>query len=987
MQGRPPLPRPGRPGGRRGGDRRGALARHSPGVRLSEPRIVAVLALAATLTASSAAAQGPTRPWADWRTLETEHLDVHYPAELSDWSLHTAARLESIHEAVTAFVGYEPEERVTVIVDDPANVSNGTAWPGPVVLLYPTPPDPASMIATHRGWSELLAVHELAHVAHFARPSRNPRDRWLRRLLPVPVGPILTRAPRWALEGYATLVEGRLTGSGRPHGAWRPAVLRTWALDGALPDYHELDAVEGFMAAAMAYLAGSAYLEWLVEDRPEESLPKVWRRLSARRERGFDEAFAGVFAGPPAQRYGEFTVEVTERALAVEDAVEAAGVARGEWIQRLTGWSADPAVSPDGERLAIVRRPAWDEPPEVVVWSTAEDTLTSEEREARERALERDPEDVAAVEWRPRPREALARLGPVGLRGHVAPRWLPDGESLLVVRWEGLGDGRFRPDVFVWRWREDGLRRVTRGAAIREADPHPDGRTAVGIRCPDGACDLVRIDLSSGAVTTLADGRPGERSYHGARVGPDGRIVASVFEGGAWRLALLDPDAREVRALAPAGEPTRFDAEWAGPDAVVAVSEAGGIHDLERIDVGTGGSTRLTRVVTAALAPAPAPDGSAFFLHLTSRGLDVRRVDGTAVEGESVAVDPGLAPAAAVPPVEAPALPAAELAPALPYGVGPRSTTWLPAGYAAPEGWALGGTLHRVDPIGRFAWQADGRIGGESAWRGGAVTAGWHGWRPRIRGQGFWARHEPSAQDLDGPEPIGLDQELAGGLLEAVARWSHGSSRRSARIGGTLARLDAGPIDGATRALGYVELAGAWLQTKGEWRIVERARLHGAVGETRGEGWSRGVVELAVSVGGEERRRAGVALYSPTAAGAAGAGAFALGGVVSPIVDPAVISQRIPDPALPVGWSVGERAASIRLAWRSDGGETYYRWTSAGESIGSWKRVVGSEASWSQPPVAFLGLPAIDLTLGVARLLDPPLEGETRLYGSVRYRP
>lgn len=934
-----------------------------------------------------AAAQGPTRPWAEWRTVETAHYDVHYPVELAEWSLHSAAKLESIHDAVTAFVGYEPEDRITVIVDDPLNVSNGSAWPGPVVLLYPTPPEPASMIAGYREWSELLTVHELAHVAHFTRPSRNPRDRWLRRLLPFPFGPVLTRAPRWALEGYATLVEGRLTGSGRPHGAWRPAVLRTRALDGALPEYEELDRFDGFMAAEMAYLAGSAYLEWLVDGAGEVSLPKVWRRLTARRERGFDEAFSGVFSGPPAELYGKFTVDVTERALAVEDAVEAAGLERGEWVQRLAGWSADPAVSPDGEHLAIVRRPEWDEPSEVVVWTTGEDTLTTKAREARQRALERDPEDVEAIDWRPRPKEPVARLGPVGRRGHSVPRWTPDGESILVIRWEGLGDGRYRPDLFEWRWLDGSLRRITREEAIREADPDPDGRTAVGTRCPDGACDLVRIDLETGAVTPLADGRPGGRSFHHPRVGPDGRIVASVFEDGEWRLALFDPDGGEVRALLPAGEAPRFGAEWAGPGAVVAVSQAGGIHDLERIDVATGETGRLTRVVSAALAPAPAPDGSVFFLHLTSRGMDVRRVDGAPLEGASVEIDPGLSPATTVPPVEAPRFAVAEPPPVRPYGIGPRSTTLLPSGYVAPEGWAVGGTLHRVDPIGRFAWQASGLLGGESGWRGGSASATWRGWRPEVRGQAFWARQEPSAQDVDGPAPVGLDHEMAGGLVEMAGGWDYGSSRYAIRLGGAATRLDAGPLEDVSRGLGFAEVGAGWLQTLGDWRFVERGRLHGAAGETDGEGWSRGVAEVAASIGRGGTGLAVEALYGITDAGPASYEAFAFGGVASPLVDPVVVSQRLADPAVPVGWATGERAASVRLAWRSGGGETYYRWTSAGESIGSWKRVFGSELSWSQPPLAFLGLPAVDLTLGVARLLDPPLDGESRLYGSVRYRP
>ena len=42
------------------------------------------------------------------------------------------------------------------------------------------------------------------------------------------------------MEGYATVVEGRLTGSGRPHGDMRASILRRWAQGGKLPSYARL---------------------------------------------------------------------------------------------------------------------------------------------------------------------------------------------------------------------------------------------------------------------------------------------------------------------------------------------------------------------------------------------------------------------------------------------------------------------------------------------------------------------------------------------------------------------------------------------------------------------------------------------------------------------------------------------------------------------------------------------------------------------------
>ncbi|HEX3527378.1 MAG TPA: hypothetical protein VH988_09945, partial [Thermoanaerobaculia bacterium] len=63
----------------------------------------------------AAAAQAPS---ADWRTLETPHFRVHYPASSEGWTRRAAARLEAIRERVTAEVGYAPPEVVEVVVSD-----------------------------------------------------------------------------------------------------------------------------------------------------------------------------------------------------------------------------------------------------------------------------------------------------------------------------------------------------------------------------------------------------------------------------------------------------------------------------------------------------------------------------------------------------------------------------------------------------------------------------------------------------------------------------------------------------------------------------------------------------------------------------------------------------------------------------------------------------------------------------------------------------
>ena len=407
----------------------------------------------------------------------------------------------------------------------------------------------------------------------------------------------------------------------------------------------------GFRGGSMAYLMGSAYLEWLVarEGGDPVVLTHVWRRLTARQERSFPAAFAGVFGAPPAELYGRFTVDVTERALAVEDAVEAAGgVVDGTRFQRLTWSTGDPAVSPDGERLAVVLR-SREAPSRLVVISTTPDTLTAEARERRAEIFEEDPEDVPPVERRPRTQKPLATLSPLLGREYRSPAWMPDGEALLVIRTDVVENERARPDLFLWRWEEGELRRVTRGAAVREAAPAPDGSWAVGVRCLHGRCDLVRIELDDGRVTTLAEADILQPYYH-PRVSPDGRtVVASVQTATGWRLVAMDADGANRRLLGPADGADRFDAEFLADDRLVLTSTRGGIHDLEVLDPRTGEVRPLTRVVTAAVAPTTGRDGDLFFLSLHSRGWDLRRIERTSVAAPPVFTAAAAFPAATIP--------------------------------------------------------------------------------------------------------------------------------------------------------------------------------------------------------------------------------------------------------------------------------------------------------------------------------------------------
>ncbi len=961
--------------------------------------LATIASAAISLTPAPATAQVPGHTTGDWKRVETEHFLFLYPDELSVWTLDMAARMEAVHGAVEELIGFAPEDRVTVLVDDPGNVSNGSMSPGPMLYMWPTPPNPRSMIGENRGWGEILAVHEFAHAAHLTRPSRNPRGRLIEKLIPIPVTDIMRKTPRWATEGYATYVEGRLTGSGRPHGVWRPAVLRTWALEGQLPSYGQVSGSSGFYGGSMAYLMGSAYLEWLVEREggDEELLPNIWRRLTARQQRSFDGAFTGVFGAPPTELYGHFAVDVTERALAIEDAVEAAGgEVKGELFQRLSWYVGDPAVSPDGENLAI-QLTSQDGPSRLVVMSTTPDTLTTKARERYDEIFEKDPDDVEPVQRRPRTQSPEATLLPTLGMAYTSPAWMPDGDGILVVRNDVEENGRVRPDLFLWRWDDDDVRRITRGAAIREASPAPDGTWAVGLRCLHAMCDIVRIDLDDGAVTPLTDTDP-LRPYYHPRVSPDGRtIVASVQVDGEWRLVAMDADGSNERVIGPDDGAARFDAEFLTDGRLLLASTLGGIHDIEILDPATGTVHPVTRVLGSAVAPTAAgvPDSTGtsdiFFLSLHSRGWDLRRAPRDAAPATPrVDTDPAHFPSATValdPGNTFPAVPSLEIRP---YGLGPRFQILLPMVHVGIDGYGGGLALGGTDPIGRLSWQLQGMYGSDRAPVGGALRLRYRGIRPWIHLEGFWTQDgigesgtvviPDQMATLPWPE---VDHDYYGGLAALELNGQRLAISQGLRLGGSVGatRTAGGDLDiTESRILGFGEYDANLRQGPGHWRFEESLQLHGAAGRTGSMDWTRWVASGRLAFRGSEL---GLSLYGTLAgtdAPTESLEALTVGGATPILHDPAILSQRLPMPALERGTLRGTDVRTWMAEVEGLLPLSIFYWAGDADGDGrDWYTMVGTRSELTTPPIPYVRLPGVRIQTGLAWLLDEP--GDQKLRG------
>jgi hypothetical protein len=501
------------------------------------------------------------------------------------------------------------------------------------------------------------------------------------------------------------------------------------------------------------------------------------------------------------------------------------------------------------------------------------------------------------------------------------------------------------------------------------------------------------VDLSRGVMRTLLEGNA-EVSYYRPRYSPDGlRIAAGIMENGRWRVVVADRDGRIMRAVDPDDGHNRYDAEWFGNDSLVVVSEAGGIANLELLDIASGSATPLTRVTGAALAPAVHPtDRSIWFLSLHARGLDVRSLaPGTARPDSVVEISSARFGFAGMDRGTPRFLEADSVPPSRPYGLGPRHDRWLPGGSYSADGASAFVTLFSGDIVGRLNATVTGAYGQRGTSQGGSLRVSWRRPRPALELGVHGFLHEPSFGRNGQPEADSLDAAVSQNVLAAGhSRVGDGWSV-TARLGGSAGSISPQRGGGSHfRGLGFGEVALSLLQSRGGRGVVERVGVHATQGHTRST-YQRVVGVLEVGTTGAD-------MFPLLLRGVFGRMAgnphpferFVVGGAAAPLGDSSAMSQRFAMPVLPTGMATGSVLAAFRVAIPSPGWTLYYDGASASDKLWgarAWHRAVGSELAFDIPPVPVAFTPRVRARVGAAYTLDEPFRRRLRGYLEMRVEP
>jgi Tol biopolymer transport system component len=629
---------------------------------------------------SSASARGAD-PEQRWRTIETEHFQIHYytlPDGRSEEPLaqRLAVVAEDARRRLTPFLGSGLRRKTHVVLTDDTDDYNGSAgvYPYPTINLYATSPDDRAELNDYDDWLSGLFLHEYTHILHVGTIGGACATvvNWLLGWgLGIVYAPNQTQ-PRWILEGLAVLEESERTSGGRLRNAIWDMYLRAATLEGKL---QRLDQFTGLAPVQWPhvnspYLYGSALMRYVVAHYGNEALLQMSREYGAGCVPGaINRVIRHATGHTWMELYDGFRAEMANRYGAQRDAISR----RGETpTRRLTGHRdgvGRPVFTPDGRALLF----------------------TDDDGYQRQRIVRLDlATGRARTELR--------------VDGAGGPTLTADGRTLMFHAADVWRTNYLFNDVYAWDRDGGGApRRLTYGLRATNPGVSPDGARVAFEVNKAGSRGIGLYDMASGRVEMVVPARDLEHAYTPV-FSPDGGTLAfSWWRTGGYRdIWTLDLASRRLERItwdrALDLEP-RFS-----PDGktIYFVSDRTGVYNLYAYDRETRKLYQATNVVNGVFDPAISPDGKQVaFVGFTADGYDVELAPLDRTRWWEA--DPPLLDR---PDSESPSPSPAPL-PSRAYNPLPTLLPFVFRPYAAPDGYGelIGLTLSGTDLSARHSWQ------------------------------------------------------------------------------------------------------------------------------------------------------------------------------------------------------------------------------------------------------------------------------------------
>ncbi|HHJ34743.1 MAG TPA: hypothetical protein ENJ87_03160 [Gammaproteobacteria bacterium] len=534
-------------------------------------------------------------PDLNWKTMESEHLYVHYDDSNKALAERVIAIAEAAHQRLTAELNWYPVEKTHIVLSDETDQPNGFATPifFNRTVLFVAPPTSINTLEDFDDWLTTLIVHEYTHIIHLDKSAGSPE--YLRNIF----GRFLFLFPNifqppWILEGLATHKEtDAKRGVGRGQSTLFASMMREEVAEGLQPISHVNLPVTTWPAGTTRYLYGVYFMTFISEKYGEDKLQQ-WVEEYSNNLLPFlinTNAYK-TFGKNLTPLWKEYQQWLKEKFQPQIDAITAGGIHEGTQFseQAYRTGSVQSIARAGVEEVYYVQNGGYKRASLIHVDGKGKKETLSELNGSAEL-------DVHAV------------------------------SGLLLTQNESCNFYTVYSDIYRYDEKDKKLQRLTFCGRYLFARWHPDGKQIIAVHHAASRFELQLLDERANLKEVLWRADDGEIIGQ-IDVSPDGSsVVASLWrKADGWNIEVFDIAERQWGKITHGTSIAAYP-QYTQDGDILFTMEADGVYNLHRYEKATGNIEQLTNLLGGAFQSSQAvAGGPIYYTGYSAQGFAVYKL-------------------------------------------------------------------------------------------------------------------------------------------------------------------------------------------------------------------------------------------------------------------------------------------------------------------------------------------------------------------------
>ena len=536
-----------------------------------------------------------------WKTIESEHLYVHYAEGDKQIAERAAAIAEVAHLRLSSELNWQPVEKTHIVISDETDQPNGFASPIYFnhTVLFLAPPSSINTLEDFDDWMSTLIIHEYTHIIHLDKSASSPeylRNIFGRFFLLFPN----VFQPAWVTEGLATYKETDIErGIGRGQSTMFDSMMREELVEGLQPISHVNLPVSTWPAGTTRYLYGVYFVSFLVEKYGEEKLHQWVDNYSdnllpffinTNAEKTFDKDMEVLW-----QEYIEW---LTDRFQPKIDEIEANGLKEGVKISEhaYRTDSVRAIETADGNEIYYVRNNGYKRASLIRIDSAGKS------------------EDL------------------IELNGDAVIDVHSDA-GIILTQNEFCNNYTVYKDLYIYDKEINEIRRLTECGRYLYASWHPGGKSIFAVNHDKAIFELHRLDNKGQVQEILWKANDGQIIGQ-IDVSPDGNnIVASLWrKQDGWNIEEFSNDEKKWNKITTGTSIAAYP-QYSADGNIIFSRENSGVYNLYRYlknvdSIGKGAIEKITNVIGGAFQSSQAEEkGAIYYVGYSAEGYAIYKLN------------------------------------------------------------------------------------------------------------------------------------------------------------------------------------------------------------------------------------------------------------------------------------------------------------------------------------------------------------------------